>query len=123
GLLGLAVAGLELPGQQPAVPKALVCDAAVEGRKGDPHTYRLRGDRCEGTYEQKVSGSSRLLIASVVESFEAIDDSSTAPLKVEWTVPAPKPVAVRAYSIRPGLFYRMETVRPASTTSYTWPTD
>lgn len=123
GLLGVAAAGVALPAQQPPVPRALACDASVEGRKGDPNTYRLRGDRCEGTYEQKVSGSSRLLIASVVESFEAIDDSSAAPLEVEWTPPAPQPVALRAYSIRPGLFYRMETVRPAPATSYTWPTD
>jgi hypothetical protein len=123
GLLGLAPGSFELLGQQPPAPKALVCDSAVEGRKGDPNTYRLRGDRCEGTYEQKVSGSSRLLIASVVESFEAIDDSSALPLKVEWTTPAPQAVAIRAYSIRPSLFYRMETVRPVSTTSYTWPTD
>jgi hypothetical protein len=70
-----------------------------------------------------VSGSSRLLIASVVESFEAIDDSASAPLKVEWNPPSSQPLALRAYSIRPGLFYRMETVRPAAATSYAWPTD
>jgi hypothetical protein len=124
GLLGLAAPCRELAGQQPDAPKALECAVGVDGRKGDPNTYRFRGDnRCEGTYEQKVSGSSRLLIASVVESFEAIDDSSSAPLKVEWTVPAPLPVSLRAYSIRPGLFYRMDTARPSTTTSYAWPTD
>jgi hypothetical protein len=122
GLLGLAAAGFALPAQQPPVPETLVCDGAVEGRKGDPNTYRLRGDRCEGTYAQKVSGSSRLLIASVVESFEAIDDSSPLSLNVAWT-PTPQPVALRAYSIRPNLFYRMETVRPAPATTYAWPTD
>jgi hypothetical protein len=120
GLLGLAAPSLEVSGQT----APLECAVGVEGRQGDPTTYRLRGDRCEGTYEQKVSGSSRLLIASVVESFEAIDDSSFAPLKVEWT-PPPDRVGVwlRAYSIRPGLFYRMETVRPPTTASYAWPTD
>ena len=123
GLLGLAAPCLALPGQQPNAPKALECAVGVEGRKGDPNSYRARGDRCEGTYEQKVSGSSRLLIASVVESFETIDDSSSAPLDVQWTLPAPLPVSLRAYSIRPGLFYRMETARPSTTSSYAWPTD
>ena len=123
GLLSLAIVSLELPAQRPPVPRAVVCDTAVKGRDNDPNTYRLRGDRCEGTYQQQVAGSSRLLIASVVESFETIDDSSSAPLKVEWTPPAQQPVALRAYSIRPSLFYRMETARPAVTTSYNWPTD
>ena len=123
GLLGLPAAGRELTAQQPPLPKAVVCDTAVKGRTNDPTTYRLRGDRCEGTYQQQVSGSSRLLIASVVESFETIDDSSSLPLKVEWTAPAAQPIALRAYSIRPSLFYRMETVRPAATRSFTWPTD
>jgi hypothetical protein len=122
GLLGLTAPCLELSGQ-PSGVRPLDCDASVQGRKDDPNTYRLRGDRCEGTYEQKVSGSSRLLIASVVESFEAIDDSSSLPLEVEWSSPESRSIALRAYSIRPNLYYRMETVRPASTTSYTWPTD
>ena len=118
GLLGLSALQI-LPAQ---TPSNLACDTNVRARTDDPLSYRLRGDRCEGTYAQNVSGSSRLLVASLVESFETMDTSSAA-LRVEWTRAGDQPVALRAYSIRPGLFYRMESVRPASSSSYTWPTD
>jgi hypothetical protein len=118
GLLGLAAQEI-LPAQ---TISNLTCDTNVRARSDDPLSYRLRGDRCEGTYAQNVSGSSRLLVASFMESFETMDTSSTA-LRVEWTPPGTQPVGLRGYSLRPGLFYRMETVRPASSTSYTWPTD
>jgi hypothetical protein len=59
----------------------------------------------------------------LVESFEAIDDTSSLPLRVEWTPPDGQAVKLRAYSIKPGLFYRMDTAKPIAASSYLWPAD
>lgn len=101
----------------------VACDSLVRTRTTDPLRYRQRGDRCEGVYAQDVSGSSSLLVASIVESFDAIDDTSTRPLRVEWTPPNGDAVSLRAYSIKSGLFYRMETARPIAARLYLWPVD
>lgn len=117
---GLCVLGVAL-GAQTAAP--LDCDSLVRARASDPLSYRARGDRCEGVYAQDVSGSSSLRILSLLESFEPIDDTSSIPLRVEWTVPAGEGVSLRARSMRPGLYYRMETARPIAASPYIWPTD
>jgi hypothetical protein len=119
--------GLSLLGRAPAPSRVgpnvvQACDSLVKTRASDPLSYRQRGDRCEGVYAQDVSGSSSLLVASLVESFEAIDDTSSLPLRVEWTPPDGEAVALRAYSIKSGLFYRMETARPIAASPYLWPT-
>ncbi len=124
---GLCLLGLSLLVRQSAPPSpgvaglSAACDSLVRTRATDPLRYRARGDRCEGVYAQDVSGSSSLLVASLVESFEAIDDTSSLPLRVEWATPAGEAVALRAYSLRPGLFYRMETAHPIAASPYLWP--
>jgi len=121
-LVGLALLARS-PASSRAVPNvAIACDS-LETRATDPLRYRQRGDRCEGVYNQKVSGSSDLLVASLVESFEAIDDTSSLPLRVEWTPPNGEAVKLRAYSIKPGLYYRMDTAKPIAASSYLWPAD
>jgi hypothetical protein len=85
--------------------------------------YRQRGDRCEGVYGQNVSGSSQLRVASLVESVETYDDTSSLPLRIEWTPPPDQAVMLRASAIRAGLYYRMETTRPIAGTHYEWPSD
>lgn len=110
----------------PVVPRNALradCDPLVRTRASDPLRYRQRGDRCEGVYGQNVSGSSTLRVASLVESLEAFDDSSSLPLLLEWTAPPGAPVALRASAIRAGLYYRMETARPIAASSFTWPAD
>jgi hypothetical protein len=99
------------------------CDSLVATQTSDPLRYRQRGDRCEGVYGQNVSGSSTLRVASLVESLEAFDDSSSLPLRVEWTAPEGEAVLLRASAIRAGLYYRMETVRPIAASSFSWPAD
>jgi len=119
-LLGLSLlARSSAPGS--AAPNVTApCDSTLKTRASDPLSYRQRGDRCEGVYGQEIS-SSDLLVASLVESFETIDDTSALPLRVEWTPPEGEAVALRAYSIKPGLFYRMETSRPIAASPYLWP--
>lgn len=99
------------------------CDTLVSTRASDPLRYRQRGDRCEGVYGKNVSGSSSLRVAALVESLEAFDDSSTAPVRVEWTPPPGDSVTVRASAIRAGLYYRMETAQPIAESRYLWPSD
>jgi hypothetical protein len=99
------------------------CDSLVATRASDPLRYRQRGDRCEGVYGKNVSGSSTLRIVSLVESLEAFDDSSSLPLRVEWTPPPGDSVTVRASAIRAGLYYRMETAHPIAESRYLWPSD
>ena len=99
------------------------CDSLVATRATDPLRYRQRGDRCEGVYGKNVSGSSTLRVASLVESLEAFDDSSSLPLRVEWTPPAGDSVTVRASAIRAGLYYRMETAHPIAESRFVWPSE
>jgi len=74
-------------------------------------------------YGQEVSGSSTLRVAAFVESVEAFDDTSSLPLRIEWTPPRDERVIVRAAATRAGLYYRMETTRPIAGTHYLWPSD
>jgi hypothetical protein len=99
------------------------CDSLVATRSSDPLRYRQRGDRCEGVYGQNVAGSSTLRVASLVESVEAFDDTSSLPLRVEWTAPTGEAVMLRASAMRPGLYYRMESARPIAASSFAWPAD
>ena len=125
-LFGLGFLALDARAQPPTPSRApangrVACDALVKVRPGDPLSYRQRGDRCEGVYAQDVASRSSLLVASVMESFEAIDDTSSLPLRVEWTSPNGEAVRLRAYSIRSGLYYRMETAQPIAASPYLWP--
>jgi hypothetical protein len=99
------------------------CDTSVRTQAGDPSRYQLRdGNRCEGVYIQDIAGSSTLRVASVVQYFENFADSSLLPLRVEWSAPSGAPVVLRAYSLRSGVHYRMETVRGVTRAPYIWPT-
>ena len=121
-LLGLGLL-TQSPGSSRRLPNVSIACDSLKTRASDPLRYRQRGDRCEGVYAQDVAGSSDLLVASLVESFEAIDDTSSLPLRVEWTPPDGQAVMLRAYSIKPGLFYRMDTAKPIAASSYLWPAD
>ena len=109
----------------PAHPADVVraeCDS-LPVRASDPLRYRQRGDRCEGVYGQDVSGSTELQLVGVVEHVEPFDDTSAAPLRIEWTPPEGAAVTLRASPLRAGLYYRMRTARPIAGTRYEWPSD
>jgi len=119
--VGLLVVSLLLVSGKGATAQDSTCDAGLVGNAG-PHGYTLRGDRCEGIYVQQVGGT-LLALASLTESFQDYSLGSGAPLIVEWTLAAlgDQGVRLRARGIRHGLFYRMDTVRPARAESYQWP--
>ena len=98
------------------------CDS-LPVRPSDPLRYRQRGDRCEGVYGQAVSGSSELQLVGVVEHLERFDDTTSTPLRIEWTPPEGAAVTLRASPLRTGLYYRMRTAQPIAGTRYDWPSD
>jgi hypothetical protein len=126
GIVALAtigVLGQASPADASRAATRFDCDSLVATQKSDPLRYRQRGDRCEGVYGQNVAGSSTLRAVSLVESQEAFDDTSSLPLRIEWTAPPGGAVALRASSMRPGLYYRMETLHPLVAPNFTWPAD
>ena len=122
-LLALGMLGRPSGAEATLVPPRFDCDSLVTTQATDPLRYRLRGERCEGVYGQNVSGSSTLRVASLVESLEAFADTSSPPLRIEWTPPNGEGVVLRASSMRAGLYYRMDTVHPIAGSSFAWPAD
>ena len=99
------------------------CDPRLPQSASDPYSYRLRGDRCEGTYIQEVAGAP-LSIVSWTESFEKYDLAAKRPLLIQWEIGgASDAVRLRSASLRRRMYYQMDAVRPTGSKSYTWPTD
>jgi hypothetical protein len=99
------------------------CDPLLVPSSSDPYAYRLRGDRCEGTYAQQVAGTA-LAIVSWTQSFAAYDLNRRQPLRLEWESPGNNlGVRLRAQSLRRRLYYQMDAVRQAGAKSYDWPLD
>jgi hypothetical protein len=98
------------------------CDQHLKQTSTDPTGYRPRSDRCEGIYIREV-GNTTLLVASLTESVEDFNPAGGKPLLIEWTPPEGAEVHLRANSLRHRLYYRMDTVRPPGSRSYTWPTN
>lgn len=97
------------------------CDPRLQQAGSDPNGYRLRGDRCEGIYIKQVAGTT--VVASLIEYVENFNPAASPSLRVEWTAPGNASVRLRAYSLRHRLFYQMDTLRPAGSSSYIWPTN
>lgn len=100
------------------------CDPALEHESQSPMAYRQRGDRCEGLYAQQVSAL-RLDIRSFVRSFAAFDPDKDAELTLAWQAPpgAVQDVRLRAFSLKPRQYFRMDTAVPAARGFYRWPSD
>lgn len=117
-LLPLSLLAICLP--SPALAQAEHCDPGLDQLPG-ALGYRLHEDRCEGLYVQEV-GSSDLVVLSFTEAFEDFDAQDGQDLRVEWEAPGEEPVRLRAQGMGKR-YYRMDTSRPAGTTSYLWPSD
>lgn len=99
-----------------------LCDPGLKGSPASPAAYRQRGDRCEGIYALQVS-STQIRLVSIVETF-AYDPKDPEALEVSWARPAGDygPVRLRAQSLQPNTFYRMDTSIDAGRT-FQWPSD
>lgn len=112
-------ASSQLPAQEESP-----CAPGLLGASNDPLSYQVRGERCEGLYASKVRLLSGVLrVVSFVEAFEVYDLGSGQDLLVEWSVPQPKAISLRADALQADLYYRMDAKLPANVTDYKWPTD
>lgn len=107
---------------QPATANENYCDPYLTPREDHPYAYRDRGDRCEGIYIKKVS-SNALLLVSLTQSFEAFEAGDTGQLPLQWKTIEADEIRLRAYGVKPRLYYRMDTVRPGMPNAYLWPTE
>jgi hypothetical protein len=122
GSVGLSLAVLALAAGPPAAPT--YCDAELLHIPKSPTSYQVRGDRCEGIYAQQVSTVS-VDLRSFVEGFGAFDPQTQTTLELAWKAPAgiAGMARLRAFSLKPRIYYRMDTAQPAATGSYRWPTE
>lgn len=115
-LAGCLVGSARLLAQNP-------CDSTLKRSAApSPYAYGLRQDRCEGVYAREVAGET-LLLVSYTEWFEDFVALSDGRLNLEWRAPGNEETLLRAYSLRPHLYYRMDALRSPGATSYSWPTD
>jgi hypothetical protein len=103
-----------------------ICDPALKEIIDSPRGYHLRGDRCEGIYVKDVGGTV-LQVVALIESFDDFEHASNNPLIIQWVQwdksMGANPVRLRAEGLRRRSYYRMDTVRPADSVSFTWPSD
>lgn len=97
------------------------CDPELKVRPADPLGYRVRGDRCEGMFVEEVSGTVR--ISSLHFTKRDFQPGAGNSVRLAWSLPPAAQVQVRAVSLLPKVFFRMDAVRSGNSTSYIWPTD
>jgi len=135
-LLGACLAGAPCSAG-PAEPGP--CDPSLPAPPGNPLAYRLRGDRCEGVYAKPVASTS-LRVVSVTAAFGDYKLDSVEPLAISWgpanwssetaagacgsaSTTAPSGIHLRAQSLQPRVYYRMDAIRPSGEADYRWPND
>ena len=106
---------------QPAKPSH--CDPLVDVQTTGPGGYKERGDRCEGVYEQKVSGGTGLRIVSFTDTYPDFKFVPGDKLHLAWTAEGNPSLRLRATSLRSRHYYRMDSARPAGSDTWTWPAD
>jgi hypothetical protein len=99
-----------------------LCDPALKGKEDqrNPNAYRLRADRCEGIFIQEVAAVGNLLVASLTASMQGFTPDPAKPIDVEWKAPGPGKLSLRAYSLRPRFYYRMDTTLDAPSGVFHW---
>jgi hypothetical protein len=105
----------------PARPsRAQGCNAYLRSSASDPYGYRARGDRCEGVYIKDLSASLR--IVSFTRQFETFTGGDPS-LHLNWAAGgSSQETHLRANSLRPRLYYQMDSIQPAGRSSYDWET-
>jgi len=122
GYAGFSVAALFLVAASPG--PASFCDSNLVHETKDPMRYQMRPGRCEGIYAQQV-GTVSLDLRSFVKGFGAFNPERDDQLVLTWSGPpgVVQDVRLRAFSLKPRTYFRMDTKQPAAQGSYAWPTD
>jgi hypothetical protein len=97
------------------------CDKGVDVQNRGPSTYRDRGDRCEGVYEQKVAGGTGLRIMSLTDTYPDFKVDAGDSMHLAWKSDGDSQVRLRAISLRQPPYYRMDSTRPSGSSTWTWP--
>lgn len=99
------------------------CDPGLTQPEGNPpNAYAQRSGRCEGIYARDIAAAN-LGVASFTKQFANFDPKAGNVIRLDWTTPVHNAVHLRAVSLRPRLYYRMDALRPAGVDSWMWPTD
>lgn len=86
--------------------------------------YQMRGDRCEGLYARPLSAVGGLRIVSLARVSSTAELKPGQTLRLAWTTPNDRePIHLRGYSLRREIYYRMDSVRPGGSATYSWPTE
>lgn len=102
------------------------CDAELlsQVNRKDDDRYRVRGDRCEGLYNEQVGGSfGNLLVASLTAG--RIPANAWPPAKavtVQCRYKEAVDVHIQAFPLQPRTYYRLDTVKRGSAIAYQWDT-
>ena len=72
---------------------------------------------------REVALSGILQVVGFIAAFASYDSKSGQDLSAEWEPAGDAIVHLRASSLRHRLYYRMDTIRPAGSSSYLWPAD
>lgn len=98
------------------------CELSVTVRTSDTLAYQPRGDRCEGRYVARLSGTAPSIV-SFTSAFQDYDLRAGLDLNVTWATPDDVAMHLRGRSLEPKIYYQMDTTRPASETTFKWPVD
>jgi hypothetical protein len=99
-----------------------VCDPVLPVNETDPWAYHERGERCEGRFVNQL-GAEALRVVELANKSANYIFASNKPLIVTWPTPVASEIQLRAVSLRKDLYYRMDTIRAADSSNFTWPTD
>lgn len=99
------------------------CDSGLKQPEGSPpNAYAQRKGRCEGIYAREIAAAN-LGIASFTKQFDDFDAKAADAIRLDWRTPAHNVVHLRAVSLKPRFYYRMDASRAAGEDSWLWPTD
>lgn len=122
GSVGFSAAALFLA----AAPQgpATLCDPHLVKDTKSSMSYQMRGDRCEGIYAQQV-GTVSLDLRSFVKGAGSFDPEHDRQIVLAWQAPkdVKGDVKLRAFSLKPRTYFRMDTEKPAVGGSYSWPSE
>lgn len=112
---------LSTPSSGAAEPNSL-CDRQIAQSSSGSIGYRLRGDRCEGTYEQPTSSPGERQVALISLTCGAPPKAFAAkgPAVIAWSAAGSHPVVLRVETLpEVSLRYRMDA--RSSAASFSWP--
>ena len=97
-----------------------VCDPSITHPHDHEQGYHDRGGQiCEGTYGTGVS-SMGLMLASFTGPMQGINLARKTELTFHWDTVTQSEIRIKADSLRPKFFYRMDAVRPSSESQLNW---